>query len=68
MITKENTTLRSSDFTQGYEKGYHSKDYTWEDGINYVFADSTQESEQFREGYKQGCSDRMRDEIQKWMC
>lgn len=67
MITKENTTLSSYDFAQGYEKGYHSKDYTWEDGINYVLADSSHESAQYREGYLQGCNDRKRDETHKWM-
>lgn len=60
------TTLTTSDFDHGYEKGYHSKDYTWEDGINYVLADSSQESEDFKRGYLQGSLDRLRDEVQKW--
>lgn len=68
MRTKDKKTAIISEFAQGYEKGYHSKDYTWEDGINYVLSDSSNQSPQYREGYLQGNRDRLRDEVQKWMC
>ncbi|MBC8052921.1 MAG: hypothetical protein H7Y13_07640 [Sphingobacteriaceae bacterium] len=57
-----------TDFDRGYEKGYHSKDYTWEDGIKYVCAKLVPESGDYKEGYEKGQRDRLRDEIQKWMC
>ncbi|WP_207424702.1 hypothetical protein [Desertivirga brevis] len=67
-VIKESTTKCISDFNKGYEKGYHSKDYTWEDGIRYTSASWQAESEEFVKGFAKGQQDRLRDEVQKWMC
>jgi hypothetical protein len=68
MDTKELSSKVIREFNQGYEKGYHSKDYTWEDGIKFVTANWTPESADYTEGYSKGQGDRLRDEVQKWMC
>lgn len=67
METKESITHESSDFDRGYEKGYHCKDYTWEDGIKCISNLLHPESKYYQEGYNKGQRDRMRDEIQKWL-
>ncbi|WP_207536271.1 hypothetical protein [Desertivirga arenae] len=68
MELKENSIACNSEFNKGYEKGYHNKDYTWEDGIKYAAVTWPQEPEEFTKGFLQGQQDRLRDEMQKWMC
>ena len=68
METKESLNNVNSDYNRGYETGYHSKDYTWEDGIKYTSVSWPAESAEYKNGFTNGQRDRLRDEMDKWMC
>lgn len=68
METSEILIKSNADYNRGYETGYHNKDYTWEDGIKCVSSNWLQKSQDFQEGFTAGQRDRLRDEMDKWMC
>ncbi|MBC7912913.1 MAG: hypothetical protein H7Y07_02215 [Pyrinomonadaceae bacterium] len=67
METKEHPMKASFEFNRGYEKGYHTKDYTWEDGIGHVLIDPSSNLDDYKRGYIKGQNDRVRDELENWL-
>ena len=68
METKKHPVKSTTEFNQGYEKGFHNKDYTWEDGISYVLISTKSALNDYKKGYLKGQNDRQKDELENWLC
>lgn len=64
----EEYPVKVTEFNRGYANGYHTKDYTWEDGISYVLIKTDSAPGDFERGYLQGQRDRLKDELENWLC